>query len=73
MPQAQSPFLTTLAERGFVHQCTDLTALDETLRSGPIAAYVGFDATADSLHTGHLLPIMTLRWLQKSGHKPIIL
>jgi tyrosyl-tRNA synthetase len=73
MTQPRSPFLKTLAERGLIHQCTDLTALDEALCSGPIAAYVGFDATADSLHTGHLLPIMTLRWLQKSGHKPIIL
>jgi len=73
MTNPQSPFLKTLTERGFVHQCTDLAALDETLCKGPIAAYIGFDATADSLHTGHLLPIMTLRWLQKSGHKPIIL
>lgn len=69
----QSLFLKTLTERGFIHQCTDLAALDEALSAGPIAAYVGFDATADSLHTGHLLPIMTLRWLQKSGHKPVIL
>ncbi|KLK91549.1 tyrosyl-tRNA synthetase [Microvirga vignae] len=73
MTQPHSPFLKTLAERGFVHQCTDLAALDAALGAGPITAYVGFDATADSLHTGHLLPIMALRWLQKSGHKPIIL
>jgi tyrosyl-tRNA synthetase len=73
MTQPQSPFLKTLTERGFVHQCTDLAALDTALSVGPIAAYIGFDATADSLHTGHLLPIMALRWLQKSGHKPIIL
>ena len=58
---------------GFIHQRTDLAGLDERLSAGPIAAYVGFDATADSLHTGHLLPIMTLRWFQRSGHKPIIL
>jgi tyrosyl-tRNA synthetase len=69
----QSAFLKTLGERGFIHQCTDLDALDERMSGGPIAAYVGFDATADSLHTGHLLPIMTLRWLQRAGHKPIVL
>ncbi len=69
----RSEFLKTLNERGFVHQCTDLSALDEPLSAGPIAAYIGFDATADSLHTGHLLPIMTLRWLQKCGHKPVVL
>ncbi|MGO4387364.1 tyrosine--tRNA ligase [Microvirga sp. 2YAF29] len=69
----QSLFLKTLTERGFIHQCTDLASLDETLRAGPIAAYIGFDATADSLHAGSLVQIMVLRWLQKSGHKPIIL
>jgi len=69
----RSEFLKTLTERGFIHQCTDLAGLDERLSGGPVAAYVGFDATADSLHTGHLLPIMTLRWLQKCGHKPVVL
>ncbi|WP_243373083.1 tyrosine--tRNA ligase [Microvirga solisilvae] len=69
----QSTFLKTLTERGFIHQCTDLAALDETLCKGPIAAYIGFDATADSLHVGSLVQIMVLRWLQKTGHKPIIL
>ena len=73
MTNPQSPFLKTLTERGFVHQCTDLAALDETLCKGPIAAYIGFDATADSLHVGSLVQIMVLRWLQRSGHKPIIL
>jgi tyrosyl-tRNA synthetase len=73
MSTPRSEFLKTLTERGFIHQCTDLTTLDERLSAGSIAAYVGFDATADSLHTGHLLPIMTLRWLQKTGHKPVIL
>jgi tyrosyl-tRNA synthetase len=68
-----SPFLRTLTERGFIHQCTALAALDERLTAGPLAAYIGFDATADSLHTGHLLPIMALRWLQRSGHKPVVL
>ncbi|HEX2555419.1 MAG TPA: tyrosine--tRNA ligase [Microvirga sp.] len=73
MPPLQSPFLKTLTERGFIHQCTDLAALDGALSGGPVAAYIGFDATADSLHTGHLLPIMTLRWLQRCGHKPVVL
>jgi tyrosyl-tRNA synthetase len=73
MTSLRSEFLKTLTERGFIHQCTDLAALDERLSAGPVAAYIGFDATADSLHTGHLLPIMTLRWLQKSGHKPVVL
>jgi tyrosyl-tRNA synthetase len=69
----QSDFLRTLAERGFIHQCTDLSALDHRLRQGPIGGYNGFDLTADSLHVGHLIPIMMLRWLQRSGHKPIVL
>ena len=60
-------------QRGFLHQCTDLEGLDDLMAKGPIVAYSGFDATADSLHVGHLLPIMLLRWLQKTGHKPIVL
>ncbi|CAO3418291.1 tyrosine--tRNA ligase [Azospirillum doebereinerae] len=68
-----SDFLRTLQERGFIHQCTDLAALDERAQKGPIVAYIGFDCTADSLHVGSLLPIMMLRWLQKTGHKPIVL
>jgi tyrosyl-tRNA synthetase len=70
---ARSPFLKTLAERGFIHQCTDLAALDERLSAGPVAAYIGFDATADSLHVGSLVQIMALRWLQCCGHKPVVL
>ena len=69
----QSEFLRTLVARGFVHQCTDLAALDRKLCAGPVVAYNGFDLTADSLHVGHLIPIMMLRWLQKTGHKPIVL
>ncbi|PWC58902.1 tyrosyl-tRNA synthetase [Azospirillum sp. TSH7] len=68
-----SEFLRTLQERGFIHQCTDLATLDERAAKGPIVAYIGFDCTADSLHVGSLLPIMMLRWLQKTGHKPIVL
>jgi tyrosyl-tRNA synthetase len=69
----KSEFLKTLTDRGFIHQCTDLAALDERLSAGPVAAYIGFDATADSLHVGSLVQIMTLRWLQKCGHKPVVL
>jgi len=67
-----SPSLKCLADRGFVHQCTDVSELDQTLQKSSIAAYVGFDCTAPSLHIGHLLPIMMLRWLQKFGHRPIV-
>jgi tyrosyl-tRNA synthetase len=73
MTTLRSHFLKTLTERGFIHQCTDLDALDERLSAGPVAAYIGFDATADSLHVGSLVQIMALRWLQKSGHKPVVL
>ena len=74
----QSKFLRTLQERGFIHQCTDATGLDSILSEGeknnaPVAAYIGFDCTAPSLHVGSLLQIMALRWFQKSGHKPIVL
>jgi tyrosyl-tRNA synthetase len=71
--QPRSPVLKTLVERGFVNQATDLQGLDAAFEEGIVPAYVGFDATADSLHVGHLLPIMTLRRLQKAGHKPIVL
>ena len=73
MSTPKSDFLKTLAERGFIHQCTDLEALDAQLSAGPVAAYIGFDATADSLHVGSLVQIMALRWLQKCGHKPVVL
>ncbi|WP_207458074.1 tyrosine--tRNA ligase [Azospirillum sp. SYSU D00513] len=73
MTTLTSDFLLTLQQRGFIHQCTDFAALDERAGKGPIVAYIGFDCTADSLHVGSLLPIMMLRWLQKTGHKPIVL
>lgn len=69
----KSSFLQTLLERGFLHQCTDFKGLDEKFTGGVAKAYLGFDATAKSLHVGSLLQIMILRTLQKSGHKPIIL
>ena len=71
--QFKSDFLNIIHERGFVHQGTDLQGLDDRMAKGTISAYIGFDATADSLHVGSKVPIMLLRWLQKTGHKPIVL
>jgi len=73
MSAYKSDFLQVLAERGFIHQVSDAEGLDAKAAAGPITAYVGFDATAPSLHIGNLLTIMMLRWLQKSGHRPIAL
>jgi len=69
----KSEFLQVLQSRGFIHQCTDLEALDKAACEGVVTAYVGYDCTADSLHIGHLISIMMLRWLQKTGHRPITL
>jgi tyrosyl-tRNA synthetase len=66
-------FLRVLDERGYLHQVTDPAGLDERSAKGPISAYIGFDATADSLHIGSLVQIMLLRRLQQTGHKPIVL
>lgn len=71
--QPRSPALAALMQRGFVHQCTALPRLDDLLAGAAVPIYAGFDATADSLHVGHLLPIMALRRLQQCGHKPIVL
>jgi tyrosyl-tRNA synthetase len=68
-----SDFLREAQERGYVHQITDAEALDARLRAGPVAAYIGFDCTADSLHVGHLLSIMLLRLFQRTGHRPVVL
>ena len=73
MTTLRSDFLRTVSGRGYLHQCTDLAALDDRMSKGRVIAYIGFDCTADSLHVGSLLPIMMLRHLQKSGHKPIVL
>jgi tyrosyl-tRNA synthetase len=73
MTQHRSPLLRSLAERGFLHQGTDLEGLDALALAGPITAYIGFDCTADSLHVGNLVQIMTLRRLQQAGHRPIVL
>jgi hypothetical protein len=71
--QAESTFIKTMTERGFLHSCTNIEELDKQMKSGTVTAYLGFDATASSLHVGSLLQIMILRHLQKSGHKPIVL
>jgi tyrosyl-tRNA synthetase len=68
----KSDFLRVLQERGFIHQLTDEAGLDAKLAK-TCTAYIGFDATADSLHVGSLLQIMLLRWFQKTGHRPIVL
>jgi len=73
MPAFRSDLLNVLSERGFIHQLTDATALDKRAAEGTITAYTGFDATADSLHIGSLVQIMMLHWLQKTGHRPIVL
>jgi len=67
----KSDFLATVMARGYVHQCSDFAALDEKAARGELTAYIGFDCTAASLHVGSLLPIMLLRWLQKTGNKPV--
>jgi tyrosyl-tRNA synthetase len=69
----KSDFLRSLSERGFIHQITDAAGLDERAHSSVISAYIGFDATADSLHIGSLVQIMLLRRLQQGGHRPIVL
>ena len=69
----RSDLVRTLIERGHVYQATDLEGLDAAALAGPISAYIGFDATASSLHVGSLVQIMTLRRLQQTGHRPIVL
>lgn len=69
----KSEFLRVIIERGFLADCTDLQELDAALAGGMVTCYIGYDATAASLHVGHLLNIMLLRWFQKTGHKPITL
>jgi len=73
MTEFKSEFLRELSQRGFIHQVSDNDALDEAALTKVITGYIGFDATAASLHAGSLVQIMLLRWLQKTGHKPIAL
>ncbi|MDO6727425.1 tyrosine--tRNA ligase [Cognatishimia sp. 1_MG-2023] len=69
----KSEFIAVMMERGFLADCTDYQGLDDALVQGVVPGYIGFDATAKSLHVGSLIQIMMLRWLQKTGHKPITL
>lgn len=73
MNDTQDRLIDHLQARGFIHQSTDLEALRTHLATGSRTIYLGFDATADSLHVGHLQGLMLMRWLQKAGHRPILL
>lgn len=69
----QNELLHELQARGFIHQTSNLDGLNDALNAGKISAYLGSDPTADSLHVGHLVPVMMMRWLQRYGHRPIML
>lgn len=69
----KSALLQDLKYRGLIHDATDLEGLDELMSNEQVTVYVGFDPTADSLHIGHLLPIIMLKRFQQAGHKPIAL
>ncbi|WP_415572313.1 tyrosine--tRNA ligase, partial [Komagataeibacter saccharivorans] len=69
----KSEFLREAEARGFIFQCTDMEALDAAMQAGPVAGYIGFDPTADSLHVGSLIQIMMLRLLHRHGHRPVAL
>ncbi|MCA8868028.1 MAG: tyrosine--tRNA ligase [Rhodobacteraceae bacterium] len=71
--KVKSDFLQIMQTRGFVADCTDFEGLDRALLAGVVPGYIGFDATAKSLHVGSLIQIMMMRWLQKTGHKPLVL
>ena len=73
MTAFKSDLLNVLSERGFIHQCSDAEGLDALAAAGPISGYIGFDCTAASFHVGNLVQITMLRWMQKTGHRPIAL
>lgn len=73
MTALRSEFLKIMQERGFLHQCTSLEGLDALLASEKVTAYCGIDPTGDSLHVGHMIPYLMMRWFQKCGHEPIVL
>jgi tyrosyl-tRNA synthetase len=73
MSRFKSDFLHTLDERGFIHQISDESGLDELFAKETVTAYIGFDPTAPSLHAGGLIQIMMLHWMQQTGHRPISL
>ena len=68
----KSDFVRVMMERGYIHQCSDIEALDKAALDGVVTAYVGYDATATSLHIGNLISLMMLRRLQQTGHRPIV-
>jgi len=72
-PSFRSDFLHTLQSRGYIHQITHPEELDAALNAGIVSAYIGFDATAPSLHVGSLIQIMMLRRLQQAGHRPVVI
>ena len=69
----QKDLFTELTERGFINQSSNMDAVRDLLNNDKITVYLGSDPTADSLHVGHLVPVMMMRWLQKYGHKPLML
>ncbi|MHA1524602.1 MAG: tyrosine--tRNA ligase [Alphaproteobacteria bacterium] len=73
MPTYKSEFLHELSARGFIHQCSDPQKLDALFQNQKVTAYIGFDCTAKSLHVGSMVQIMVLHWLQKFGHRPVVL
>ena len=73
MSEPKSDFLRDIVARGFMHQCTDLDALDAAASQGVVTAYIGYDCTGPSLHVGHMVSIMMLRRMQQTGNKPIVL
>ncbi|EJC66570.1 tyrosyl-tRNA synthetase [Rhizobium leguminosarum bv. viciae WSM1455] len=73
MSEFKSDFLRTLKERGFIHQISDESGLDDLFAKETVTAYIGFDPTAPSLHAGSLIQIMMLHWMQKTGHRAISL
>lgn len=73
MTRYSSEFLNILAQRGYIHQCSDFAGLDALAAKQAVKAYIGFDCTAPSLHVGSLVQIMLLHWLQQTGNKPIVL
>src|SRR5436305_6370619 len=73
MSDYKSDFLRVLSERGYIHQVSDVAGLDALAARQAAVSYVGYDCTAPSLHIGHLISIMMLRWLQQTGNKPIAL
>ena len=73
MSAFKSDFLRVMSERGFIHQISDETGLDQLFAKETVTAYVGYDATATSLHIGNLISATMLYWMQETGHRPIAL